>query len=135
MNNDFNIETFNKIKHLKLVDFDDFYVDIYEKDQNYYEVYFSDNDTYREVSNIFENDDGTFTLYYIEDDNEASVDLKIKDNNEDDFCKDFENCHKCGCRDTNYCDRINEINDKEFSLSIIMFFIIGTILIGYYFTK
>lgn len=135
MDNDFNIETFNKIKHLKLVDFDDFYVDIYEKGQNYYEVYFSDNDAYREVSNIFENDDGTFTLYYIEDDNEASVDLKIKDNNEDDFCKDFKNCYKCGCRDTNYCDRIDEINAKEFNLSIMMFFIIGTILIGYYFTK
>lgn len=75
----FNIDLFNRIRNYKFDDYDNFIVDIYEKEPGYIEVYFEDNDTYREVSNILENEDGSFTLYYIEDDDECSVRIRIID--------------------------------------------------------
>lgn len=54
-------------------------------------------------------------------------------NNVDDFCKDFKNCHKCGCRDTNNCKYMKDIEEKEFKLSLIIFVSIILASIIYFF--
>lgn len=128
MNNDFNIDLFDRIRNYKFNDYDDFNVEIYEKNPGYIEVYFEDNDTYREVSNIFENDDGSFTLYYIEDNNECSVSIKIveenlKDNSSNQEYKD------------NNCETFDEIRNSEINLSAVICIILFIGFITYFITK
>ena len=54
---------------------------------------------------------------------------------EDDFCKDFKNCHKCGFKDNSNCERIDEINEKEFRLSIIISLLLVIGMLIYYVMK
>lgn len=52
-------------------------------------------------------------------------------NNVDDFCKDFKNCHKCGCRDTNNCEYMKDIENREFKLSLIIICVILIFILIY----
>lgn len=54
---------------------------------------------------------------------------------EEDFCKDFKNCHKCGFKDNTNCEKIDEINEKEFRLSIIISLLLVTGMVIYYVMK